>query len=99
MNAESSTSAAASANNRHSALGTRQLVIGLIGGIGSGKSLVAAELARHCGVVISGDKFGHEALRRPDIRAQVIERWGLEVLDDTGEISRAKLGRIVFDHP
>lgn len=36
-------------------------VIGLVGGIGSGKSRVAAALARRGGQVVSGDQAGHEA--------------------------------------
>src|SRR5262245_59534669 len=57
-------------------------VIGLIGGIGSGKSRVAAELARHGGVVLSGDEFGHEALRQADIRDKIVRRWGDRILDE-----------------
>jgi dephospho-CoA kinase len=74
----------------------RILVVGLIGGMGSGKSLVAAELARRGARVISGDRLGHEALKQPDIRARVVERWGPAVLDGGGEIDRRKLGAIVF---
>jgi dephospho-CoA kinase len=74
-------------------------VIGLIGGIGSGKSRVAAELARHGGKVIAGDQLGHEALRQPDIREKVIRRWSAQVLDDIGEVDRQKLGAIVFADP
>ena len=61
-------------------------VLGLIGGIGSGKSFVAAELVRHGGAIVSGDQAGHEALRQPDIKAHVVERWGPGVLNDSGEI-------------
>ncbi len=39
-----------------------KLILGLIGGIGSGKSSVAQELTRHDGRVIVGDDLGHEAL-------------------------------------
>src|SRR5262249_24566254 len=67
-----------------------------IGGIGSGKSRVAAELARHGGIVISGDKLGHEALQDPDIKAAVIRRWGNGILDAGGNIDRHGLGKIVF---
>lgn len=73
-------------------------VIGLIGGIGSGKSLVAAEFARRGGKVIAGDQFGHDALRQPDIRAQVAERWP-QVLGPDGAVDRKKLGAIVFADP
>lgn len=76
-----------------------KLVLGLIGGIGSGKSLVAAALARSGAKVISGDQLGHEALRQPDIKARVVERWTKAVLDEHGDIDRRRLGRIVFADP
>jgi dephospho-CoA kinase len=71
-------------------------VIGLIGGIGSGKSTIAKAFARRGAKVIVGDALGHEALRQPDIRARVVERWGRKVLDDTGEVDRRKVAAIVF---
>jgi dephospho-CoA kinase len=74
----------------------KKMVIGLIGGIGSGKSRVAAELARHGGIVISGDKLGHEALQDHDIKAAVIKRWGEDILDGEGNIERRRLGKVVF---
>jgi dephospho-CoA kinase len=72
-----------------------KIVVGLIGGMGSGKSLVAAAFARHGARVISGDQLGHEALRRPEIRTRVLERWP-QVRGDGGEIDRRKLGAVVF---
>src|SRR5262245_2345367 len=71
-------------------------VIGLIGGIGSGKSRVAAEFACRGGRVISGDELGHEALRQPGIKEQVVRRWGPEVLNEKDDVDRRKLGAIVF---
>jgi dephospho-CoA kinase len=71
-------------------------IIGLIGGIGSGKTAVAAEFARLGAAVISGDQLGHEALRQPEIRARVIERFGVEIGKENGDIDRRKLGAIVF---
>src|SRR5438105_3251594 len=71
-------------------------VLGLIGGIGSGKSVVAEELARRGARIVSGDRLGHEALRQPDIRERIVERWGRGVLDAAGEIDRRKVGAIVF---
>src|SRR5262249_20169155 len=70
--------------------------IGLIGGIGSGKSRVAAELVRHGAKVIAGDQLGHEALRQPAIREQIVRRWGEKILTPEGEIDRKKVGAIVF---
>ena len=74
-------------------------IVGIIGGIGSGKSLVAEALAMHGGWLIAGDELGHEALREPDIKEKVIERWGQELLDERGEIQRPLLGTRVFGDP
>jgi dephospho-CoA kinase len=74
-------------------------VIGIVGGIGSGKSLVAGELLKHGGYLIAGDRLGHEALRQPDIKAQLVARWGKQVLDSTGEIDRRRVAAIVFSDP
>ena len=71
-------------------------VIGVIGGIGSGKSRVAAEFARRGAVIIAGDLLGHEALLQPDVKEQVVNRWGEGVFDDRGEVDRRKMARIVF---
>lgn len=77
----------------------RKLVIGLIGGIGSGKTLVAQLLRELGGYVIEADKLGHEALRQPELRARIVERWGEQILDEHGEIDRARLAKIVFSDP
>jgi dephospho-CoA kinase len=74
-------------------------VIGLIGGIGSGKSEVACRLEKEGALIISGDSLGHEALRQEDIKSQVSARWGSAVLTESGEISRSHLGRLVFANP
>ncbi len=55
-------------------------VIGLIGGIGSGKSHVASLLAARGAAVIDADSVGHELLGDPEIRASIIERFGTGVL-------------------
>jgi len=71
-------------------------VIGLIGGIGSGKSEVARFLREAGAIVLSGDTVGHEALRQPELKTRIVEHFGKEVLDEQGEIQRRKLGAIVF---
>lgn len=73
-----------------------KFVAGLIGGIGSGKSAVAAEFARRGARVITADTLGHEALRQPDIKARLISRWGPAILDERSEVSRRKVAAIVF---
>jgi dephospho-CoA kinase len=78
---------------------SRHPVIGLIGGIGSGKSTVAAAFARHGARVVSGDQAGHEALCDPEVRQRVLGRWGRGILNEQGEIDRRRLGAVVFDDP
>ena len=72
-------------------------VIGLTGGIGSGKSTVSQFLAELGAVIIDADRVGHEALK-PDteIWHEVIAAFGRQILKPGGEIDRSKLGEIVF---
>ena len=73
-----------------------KIVVGLVGGIGRGKSSVAAAFAERGARVVSGDRAGHEALRQQEIRQRVVERFGPGVLDAQGQIDRRRLGAIVF---
>jgi dephospho-CoA kinase len=74
----------------------RPCTLGLIGGIGSGKSRVAAELARRGARVLNADGFGHEALRQPEIRQALVARWGPGILKKDGDIDRRRVAAIVF---
>jgi dephospho-CoA kinase len=79
---------------------SRKPVLGLVGGIGAGKSTVADALVRHGGKVVAADSLGHEALERPDILARVVEIWGERgILTPDGKVDRKKFGRIVFPSP
>ena len=71
-------------------------MIGLIGGIGAGKSTVAAELATLGCAVIDGDEVGHELLTDESVKRQIRQRWGDEVFGAAGEVRRSRLGAIVF---
>jgi len=73
-------------------------VVGLVGGIGSGKSAVAHWLlAERQVVVIDADKIGHEVLKYPQVKKQLKNHFGDSVFDSTGtEINRTALGRLVF---
>jgi dephospho-CoA kinase len=71
-------------------------IVGVVGGIGGGKSLVSEELVKHGGYLVAGDVLGHEALRQPDIKDKVIKRWGRELLNEQGEVQRRRLGLKVF---
>ena len=72
-------------------------VIGLTGGIGSGKSTVSKFLAELGAVIIDADKVGHEALK-PDTEVwrEVVAAFGRQILTPDGDINREKLGEIVF---
>jgi len=70
-------------------------IIGVVGGIGSGKSVVAKMLSERGGHLILADELGHQALREPENRDCVIARWP-SVRDAHGEIDRRELGHIVF---
>ena len=72
-------------------------VIGLTGGIGSGKSTVSGFLRELGAVIIDADKVGHEAFK-PDTETwrEVVAAFGKEILAPDGEIDRKKLGEIVF---
>jgi dephospho-CoA kinase len=72
-------------------------VIGLTGGIGSGKSTVASFLAGLGATVIDVDWVWHEALGADsELRQQIVDAFGSEILTPDGEVDRRKLGRIVF---
>jgi len=72
-------------------------VIGLTGGIGSGKSTVSQFLIELGAVILDADKVGHEALK-PDTEVwrEVVAAFGRQILTPSGDIDRAKLGKMVF---
>jgi dephospho-CoA kinase len=74
--------------------------IGLTGGIGSGKSTVAALLAERGARVIDADRIGHEVYR-PGSEAftRVVDAFGREIVAPDGTIDRPALGAIVFRDP
>jgi len=71
-------------------------VIGIVGGIGSGKSTVAAEFVKLGCVLADADAMGHELLGEPDVQEELARRWGRGILGDDGGVDRVKLGEIVF---
>lgn len=75
-------------------------VIGLTGGIGSGKSTVARILGEFGAWLIDADQVAHEACA-PNTEGlrEVVETFGEDVLNEKGELDRKKLGARVFDNP
>ena len=76
------------------------LLVGLTGGIGSGKSTVARLLEKRGAVVFDADLLAREAVEpgTPG-HAAVIERFGADVLAPGGELDREALASIVFADP
>jgi dephospho-CoA kinase len=74
-------------------------IIGLAGGVGAGKSAVAAILSRLGCVVCDADDLARQALHEAAIHTELVGWWGREVLNEAGEIDRAAVAAIVFARP
>ena len=76
------------------------IVIGLTGGIGTGKSAVSCILSSLGASVIDADTVGHEVYRKgTDGFLAVLERFGSDIVGPDGEIDRESLGSLVFRDP
>ncbi|MFH1638713.1 MAG: dephospho-CoA kinase [Chloroflexota bacterium] len=72
-------------------------VIGLTGGIGTGKSTVAQFLSGLGAVILDVDTLGHEALLQgSSVYDELVATFGQEILTPDGRIDRKRLGTIVF---
>ena len=73
------------------------ILVGLTGGIGSGKSVVSSQLAAHGAVVVDADAIVRQ-LQQPgqDVLRLMVERFGSEILLDSGHLDRARLAERVF---
>ena len=75
-------------------------VIGLTGGISSGKSTVLQFLAELGAVIINADEVGHEAFKPgTKLWQSVVAAFGKQIVTPDGEIDREELGTIVFGSP
>ena len=76
------------------------IMIGLTGGIGAGKSTVAAMLAEHGAVVIDADRVAHESYQPASQGYDlIVARFGHDVVAADGSIDRQSLGGRVFNNP
>jgi len=75
-------------------------VIGLTGGILSGKSTIAQMLADKGAIVIDADKLAHEAYKpKTKLNQKLVDKFGPGIRKADGSIDRKKLSAIVFDNP
>src|SRR6185295_19074935 len=79
--------------------GTRPIIVGIAGGIGSGKSQVAKLLGELGAVVIDADAMAHAELDDPEVRQTLTNWWGPGVVGTDGKIDRKRIGAIVFNDP
>lgn len=71
-------------------------IIGLVGGIASGKSFVAEILEQLGCERIDADRIGHQVLDNPMIQYSLRQSFGSEIFSDSGSVNRGQLGRMVF---
>jgi dephospho-CoA kinase len=73
-------------------------IIGLIGGIGAGKTTLSHEMAEHGGLVINADVHAREAIEDDDVKQQLREVFGDEVITSDGEVNRGRLADLIFEN-
>ncbi len=71
-------------------------VIGITGGIASGKSTIAGMLESLGADLIDADKICHDLINTKDITLEITKRWGIHLQDNHGRIKRDALAKIVF---
>lgn len=73
---------------------------GLTGGVATGKSTAARMFHALGAEIVDADRVGHEQLATSSpVFPEIVKRFGATILDDSGEISRQKLGALVFGDP
>jgi dephospho-CoA kinase len=75
---------------------TEKPLIGIIGGIASGKSTVAAEFAKLGCAVIDADVIVHELLGEDKVRDELVQLFGPGILNTAGRLDRKRLAGLVF---
>ena len=71
-------------------------IIGIVGGIGSGKSFVSRAFAEEGCLVINSDEQVARAYERDDVKKALVEWWGPGVIDAQGSVVRSAIARRVF---
>lgn len=77
-----------------------RFTIGLTGNIATGKSTVAGMLEELGATAIDADRVTHEVMRAgTEVHAAILDAFGPQIVDRSGEIDRKRLGEIVFSDP
>lgn len=75
-------------------------VIGLTGGIGSGKSTVSAYLKEHGYLILDADQIAHDITKKGSpVLQQIADAFGADMLDEDGNLQRKKLAAVAFSTP
>jgi dephospho-CoA kinase len=77
----------------------RVVIVGLVGGIGGGKSFVASLFAERGARIVDADRIVRRLLRLPAVRARIRRVWGPPVFRRDGSIDPAALAAVVFRDP
>ncbi len=72
-------------------------VVGVVGGIASGKSYVCKLFEGKGAVIVHADSIGHEVLKEADCAAEIRDAFGDGVFGEDGQVDRRKLGQRVFE--
>src|SRR5688500_1454382 len=78
---------------------SQPFAIAITGGIGAGKSEALQAFARHGAATLSSDEIVHSLIRDdPEVRAELVDRFGGDILAPDGTPDRARIAEIVFAH-
>lgn len=75
---------------------TPKPIIGITGGIGSGKSTVAALFKDAGAAIIVSDDLNSDQLSSPEVVAELVSWWGVKILDAEGNLDRKQIAAIIF---
>ncbi|MCE2401044.1 dephospho-CoA kinase [Candidatus Poribacteria bacterium] len=76
----------------------RGIIVGITGGIACGKTTVSKSLAEKGAIPINADEIGHQLLKADSpVRDDLVNAFGQGILEESGDVSRKKLGAIVFE--
>ena len=75
------------------------MILGIVGGIGSGKSTVTGLLVEEGCAAVDADALAHQVLETEEARRAVRERFGEAVFDGQGNVARSELADLVFRDP